>query len=176
MNFRSLVVTLIAGILLGIAGTIYLPDAIRPYLPESFADKETLVRGIVLSKQRTAKTLLLTANTSQGAVLATITKGIDEVDLLVGPGDTIDFTLKTYNPFIYNPRITKVVKSDRMPGPGSESSSPDLESHGGATMKETQPLQHGAAPGAATPPAVSGSKKTRGENKAGGSREKKIDQ
>jgi hypothetical protein len=170
MNIRSLVVTLIAGILLGIAGTIYLPDAVRPYLPESFTGKETMVKGIVLTKQRTAKALLLTANTSQGAVLATITKGIDEVDLLVGPGDTIDFTLKTYNPFIYNPKIAKVVKSDQTPVPSPEASLPSLESQGTVTMKEERPLKHSSAPSA-----TSGSRQTKGENKAAGSRGKKGD-
>jgi hypothetical protein len=171
MNIRSHVVTLIAGILLGIAGTIYLPDAVRPYMPESFAGKETVVKGIVLSKQRTAKALLLTANTSQGAVLATITKGIDEVDLLVGPGDTIDFTLKTYNPFIYNPKITKVVKSDQAPVPSPEASLSAMESKGTVTMKEAHPSQHNAAPSA-----TSGSKQTKVDSKATGTRGKKGEQ
>ncbi len=175
MNIRSLVVTLIAGILLGIAGTIYLPDAVlpsvRPYLPESFTGKETMVKGIVLTKQRTAKALLLTANTSQGAVLATITKGIEEVDLLVGPGDTIDFTLKTYNPFIYNPKITKVVKSEQTPVPSPEASLPSLGSQGTATIKEERPLKHSTAPSA-----TSGSRQAKGEKKADGARVTKGDQ
>jgi small basic protein len=107
---RSFCITLAIGIVLGVLGTVYLPRYVRPYLPASIAGKETVVTGTVAAKQRKEQSLLLTVNTPQGAVLITVTKNVDEVDLLVGENNTVEFALRTYSPFVENPRITRVLK------------------------------------------------------------------
>jgi hypothetical protein len=50
-------------------------------------------------------------------VLITITKKVDEIDLLIGEKNTIDFALKEYSPFVENPRITRVVKEEPLAKP-----------------------------------------------------------
>jgi hypothetical protein len=111
MNKRSSFIPFITGIVLGVLAAVYLPGYVRPYLPDWLAGKETVVTGTVTAKQRKDRTLLLTANTQQGAVLVTITKKVDEVDLLVSEGNTLEFALKAYSPFVDDPRITRVAKS-----------------------------------------------------------------
>lgn len=111
MNKTStIIVIFIVGILIGITGTIVLPKYMRPYLPESIVGKETTVKGVVVAKLRKGNSLLLTVNTPQGALLSTMNKKVDEIDLLVGVDDEIEFTLKKYEPFINDPKIKRVVK------------------------------------------------------------------
>jgi hypothetical protein len=117
MSNRSFCTILIIGIVLGVLGTIYLPSYVRPYLPASIMGKETVVTGAVTAKQRKDQSLLLTINTPQGAVLITVTKNVDEVDLLVGENNTIEFTLQKYSPFVENPRITRVFRDEQSPSP-----------------------------------------------------------
>jgi hypothetical protein len=50
-------------------------------------------------------------------MLVTITQKADEVDLLVGEGTTIDLALKTYGPFVEDPRIIRVMKAAPSPEP-----------------------------------------------------------
>ena len=118
MTNRSFCTILIIGIVLGVLGTVYLPRYVRPYLPASIImGKETVVAGTVTAKQRKDQSLLLTINTPQGAVLMTVTKNVDEVDLLVGENNTIEFTLQKYSPFVENPRITRVLRDVQSPSP-----------------------------------------------------------
>jgi hypothetical protein len=116
-NKRSSFVPFLIGAVLGVLGTIYLPGYVRPYLPEFFVKKDTIVTGTVAAKQRNDNTLLLTVDTPRGAVLITITKKVDEIDLLIGEKNTIDFALKEYSPFVENPRITRVVKEEPLAKP-----------------------------------------------------------
>jgi hypothetical protein len=116
-NKPSSFVPFFIGVVLGVLGAIYLPGYVRPYLPESLIKKDTVVTGTVTAKQRKDHTLLLTVDTSRGAVLVTITKKVDEIDLLVGETNTIDFTLKEYSPFVEDPKITRVIKEEQAPKP-----------------------------------------------------------
>jgi hypothetical protein len=108
---KRTVITFIMGILLGILGTLFLPNYVRPYLPESLSGKETVVTGTVLAKQKEKQALLVTVNTPQGALLATFMRKASEVDLLVNEKDQIEFTLQKYTPFIEDPKIIRVVKT-----------------------------------------------------------------
>ena len=110
MNKPSRIVPFVLGLLLGVFGTIFLPGYVRPHLPEWLTGKVTVVKGTVAAKQKKDAVLLLTVNTSDGALLATFTKKVDEISLLVNEKDVIEFTLQKYAPLIENPRITRILK------------------------------------------------------------------
>jgi len=113
MQKQSYVAPFVFGLILGILCTIFLPKYVRPYLPESIMGKAIVVKGTVIAKQKKANTLLLTVNTSQGALLATFDKKVDETNLLINEQDTIEFTLPKYLPFIEDPKIIRVVKEQQ---------------------------------------------------------------
>ena len=110
MNIRQWVVALLMGAVLGVVGTLFLPGLVRPYLPDSLAGRTVTVRGAVLGKERKPSALLLTVNTAQGAFLADFTRRIEETDLLVGAGDTVEMAIERYQPFLEDPRILRVEK------------------------------------------------------------------
>jgi hypothetical protein len=140
---KRTVITLIIGILLGVLGTLLLPKYIRPYLPESLAGKEAVVTGTVLTKQKEKNTLLMTVNTSQGALLSTFTRKVDEVNLLVNEKDQIEFTLEKYTPFIEDPKIMRVVKPSFPATVKAQTSAPKAAGKG---TKEAKPEQPGKSP------------------------------
>jgi hypothetical protein len=100
----------VLGLILGILCMIYLPKYVQPYLPESIAGKETVLKGTVLVKEKKGDALLLTVSTPEGALLATFKQKTREVDLLIKEKDEVQFTLPNYTPFIDNPKIIRVVK------------------------------------------------------------------
>jgi hypothetical protein len=110
MDKPSRLVPFVFGLVLGILGTIFLPDYARPYIPDWLMGKATVVKGTVTAKLKKADALLLTVNTPEGALLATFRKKVDEIGLLVNEKDMIEFTLPTYTPFIDDPRIMRIVK------------------------------------------------------------------
>lgn len=113
MNKSSRMLIFFFGLLLGIGGTIFLPDYVRPYIPEWVIGKATVVKGTVTAKQKKEKVLLLTVNTPEGALLATFNKKVDEVSLLVNEKDTIEFTLPKYTPFVEDPKIIRITKEQQ---------------------------------------------------------------
>jgi hypothetical protein len=98
------------GLILGILCMIYLPKYVQPYLPESMAGNETVLKGTVIVKEKKGDTLLLTVSTPEGALLATFKQKAGEIDLLIKEKDEVQFTLPTYTPFIDDPKIIRVVK------------------------------------------------------------------
>jgi hypothetical protein len=113
MRASQVVLILLIGIALGIAGTIYAPQLAGPYLPEGFlVKKPETVEGEVVRKQREGDRLLLTVQTSQGTVLATFKKKVGEIDLLVQQGDTLTLALTRYEPFVDDPAIDRVRKQE----------------------------------------------------------------
>jgi hypothetical protein len=113
---KQYTIPFVVGLILGIVGTIFLPDYVGPYIPEAIIGKPTVVEGIVTAKQKKADSLLLTVNTAQGALLATFDRQVDEINLLVNEKDKVEFTLPKYKPFIEDPRIIRVVKEEPAPG------------------------------------------------------------
>jgi hypothetical protein len=89
---------------------IYLPKYVQPYLPESMAGNETVLKGTVIVKEKKGDTLLLTVSTPEGALLATFKQKTGEIDLLIKEKDEVQFTLPNYTPFIDDPKILRVVK------------------------------------------------------------------
>lgn len=106
---------LIVGIALGAGGALFGPDFVEPYLPQAFRGKPVTVEGSVVEKQRKGPELLLTINTPQGALLATMSKRVPEVELLVNKGDSVELVLKKYEPFIKDPKIKRVRKGVARP-------------------------------------------------------------
>lgn len=110
MKKKIIILIFLIGVILGIGGTIFVPNLIAPYLPEVIHSKGTAVGGVVIAKQQKAAWLLLTVNTPQGAILATFKKKVAEIELLVEKGDTIVLLLREYKPFVDNPIIKQVTK------------------------------------------------------------------
>lgn len=109
---RPLVVVLILGILLGIGGTLFLPRLARSLLPEAIRGSPEVVAGLVVKERREPERVLLTLKTPRGAILAIFQENVTEVDLLVDQGDSVVLALRRYEPFVRNPEITGVKKTD----------------------------------------------------------------
>ena len=123
MNKSSGMVPFVIGLVLGILGTIYLPGYVRPYIPGWAMGNTTVVKGTVAAKQKKENALLLTVNTPEGALLATFTRKVDEINLLIHEKDAIEFTLSKYMPFIDDPKIIRVVKEQQaapVPAPAAK--------------------------------------------------------
>jgi hypothetical protein len=143
MHKQSRMVPFVFGLALGVLCTIFLPKYVRPYLPESVVGKETVVKGTVMAKEKKGAALLLTVNTSRGALLATFTKKGDEVNLLVNEKDDVEFTLEKYKPFIDDPNITRVVKAEQISSPDPEKTSVAPAKPAGKITKEVKPRTQG---------------------------------
>ncbi len=103
-----LIVTLLVGAALGVAGTIYVPPRVDPYLPKELRLKGRVVEGQVIGKQRDGARVLVKVQTDQGMILAAFTKRAAEIDLLVEPGATIALALPSDAPVIDDPAIESV--------------------------------------------------------------------
>jgi hypothetical protein len=136
MNKSSGMVPFVIGLVLGILGTIYLPGYVRPYIPEWAMGNTTVVKGTVAAKQKKENTLLLTVNTPEGALLATFTRKVDEISLLVNVKDAIEFTLPKYSPLIEDPRIIRIVKDQQAAPEPAPAAKPAEKS-----AKEAKPRQ-----------------------------------
>ncbi len=125
-NKPSRIVPFVFGLVLGILGTVFLPDYVRPYIPEWTTGKAVVVKGIVAAKQKKDNALLVSVDTRDGALLATFRKKVDEVNLLVNEKDVIEFTLPKYMPFIEDPKIMRVVK-EQPPAPEAKPEEKDAK-------------------------------------------------
>jgi len=128
------------GVLLGILGAIFLPNYVRPYIPQWVMGKTIVVKGTVAAKQKKENVLLLTVNTPEGVLLATFNKKVDEINLLINEKDTIEFTLPKYMPFIDDPTVIRVAKEQQ--------AAPEPEQG----TKEIRPRRHQKPPATAPAP------------------------
>ena len=103
-------VTLLVGITAGVAGTRLLPSAAETYLPD-LVMHVPLVEGRVVKKQREPDRLLLKVQTEHGPVLATFTRRVAEIDLLVEPGDVLLLRLPVDRTFVEDPAMERVKQS-----------------------------------------------------------------
>ena len=113
---RGFLVFLI-GLALGVAGTILLPDLLAPYLPQSLRGSEETVAGLVTAKERQDDKLLLTVDSPSGAVLATFSRKVAEISLLVDEGDSVTLAVRLAEPFVDDPTIRQVQKARRRQSP-----------------------------------------------------------
>lgn len=126
---------LVAGIVLGIAGTIFLPDLVRPHLPAALRGSGTRVRGLVVEKGRDGDKLLLTVDTPEGALLATFRRRVPEIELLVARGDSVTLGVHAYRPFVEEPELLGVRKPGEAAAAGS--AGPGAAQKGGAALPGT---------------------------------------
>lgn len=98
------------GFVLGIAVMIVARPFLSDSLPQAVGGKRESVAGPVAAKQQKGDRLLLTVNTRAGAILATFTRKVDEINLLVEQGDTVTLKIPGYQPFLENPEISRVGK------------------------------------------------------------------
>src|SRR5712691_8825276 len=94
-----LISTLLVGLAIGVGGTILLPSAIEPYLVSALRAPRRFVEGQVIGKQREQGHVLLKVQTEEALILATFTKKVPEIDLLVERGDSISLALANTGPF-----------------------------------------------------------------------------
>ena len=99
------------GLVLGVLGTLFVPDLLSPYLPDSLQKSEDTVAGLVTAKERQADKLLLTVDSPNGAVLATFSKKVAEISLLVDEGDSVTLAVRLVEPFVNDPTIRQVNKA-----------------------------------------------------------------
>lgn len=102
---------LVVGIVVGVVGTLFLPSLLAPYLPAALQPDRQEVRGLVLEKSREADRLLLTVESERGAMLATFSEQVAELDLLVAQGDSVTLSLGAYRPFVDDPSVMGVRKN-----------------------------------------------------------------
>jgi hypothetical protein len=135
------------GLVLGIVGTIFLPDFVRPYIPQWATGTAIVVKGTVAAKQKKESVLLLTVETPEGTLLATFKRKVDEINLLINEKDLIEFTLPKYMPFIDDPKIIRVVKAQQAAPDAAPAAKPKEQS-----MKEGKPRRQEKTPAAAPAP------------------------
>jgi hypothetical protein len=109
-RFLVTIIVLLVGIALGVFGILRGREYIEPYIPSLKPLDKTPVQGIVVKKLKNGTKLLMTLDTTEGALLATFTHKVDEIDLLVNEGDHLEFSLLKYKPFITDPVIHRVRK------------------------------------------------------------------
>ncbi len=150
-NKPSRITPFIFGVILGILGTIFLPNYVRPYLPQWVTGKAIVVKGTVAAKQKKENALLLTVDTPEGVLLATFKKKVDEINLLINEKDVIEFTLPKYMPFIDDPKIIRVVKEQQTaPEPAPEAKPEERGTKGVKPKRQDKPQSAAPAPGGAS--------------------------
>jgi len=110
---------LTGGLVLGVAATILAPRFLSPYLPDVFGGEREILTGPVLAEHRDGDRLLLTIQTGPGALIASFSERVAEIDLLVDPGDTVTIAVDDYDPFVENPDIEGVRKATHAGEPGA---------------------------------------------------------
>jgi hypothetical protein len=134
---KKFIVPFVLGLAVGVLAAVFLPGYVRPYIPEWALGKHVVVKGTVTAKQRKDDTLLVAVNTPEGELLATFTRKIDELNLLVHEKDELEFTLPKYAPFIEDPRIIRVIKEQQAaPGPAAEAGAPEKSAKQAVPSKE----------------------------------------
>ena len=108
-------IVFLIGIGIGVTGTLLAPRYLSPYLPAGLGGGGENLEGPVLGKRQEEGRLLLTVDALQGAVLATFSERVAEIDLLVDVGDTITLGVTGYEPFIDDPVFRGVRKATPTP-------------------------------------------------------------
>jgi hypothetical protein len=117
MKFWRGTLLFLIGVALGVGVVVIGPRAVSPYLPEALRGKVEVVEGEVTRKQRDPDRLLMTVVTPRGAILATFTKKVAEINLLVSEGDVLTLALHRVEPFVDDPVIRAVQKRSLPGGP-----------------------------------------------------------
>lgn len=126
-------VWLLVGLALGVAGTLLLPPLLRPYLPEAIRGGGVLLTGLILEEEREGDRLLLTVDADRGALIASFTRRVSEIGLLVERGDSVTLAVPDYEPFLEDPDIEGIRKArpgSRRPSAATDSADPSGRGEG----------------------------------------------
>ena len=85
---------------------------------------EKAIEGQVIGKQREQGHVLLKVQTEEALILATFTKKVPEIDLLVEQGDSISLALANTGPFVDDPVIERVMRPRSSQPPDSGQPAP----------------------------------------------------
>jgi hypothetical protein len=103
----------IGGFILGFLSAVIMnlvaPELLTPYVHEFIpVEQMEIVKGTVEKKQHEGNRLLLTIATSKGVLLATFSKKVQELDLLIAEGYSVTIRLTRYSPFVDDPKLERV--------------------------------------------------------------------
>lgn len=134
---KAKLLLLLLGIVAGVAAALLFPTLRERLLPESL--RRAATEGTIADKRLEADRLLLTLVTDEGAVLATFSQRLPEIDLLVAPGDTVGLALDGYRPFVEDPEIVRVRKASDEPPDTVPVARPAVGSVADSTLFEALP-------------------------------------
>lgn len=103
----------VLGVIVGLLLAFFVPPVIQGWLPEGMGGAKSTTTGVVVAKRLEKDRLLLTVESSNGAVLATFKQKVPEIDLLVDKGDEVTLGITSYEPFVEDPKILGVKKADQ---------------------------------------------------------------
>ena len=107
---KSKLLVFVLGLIVGLAVALALPRLLAPYLPTSLWSWAGSSEGVVEAKRWDDQNLLLTLVTEEGATLATFSRRVSQIDLLIDEGDQVTFAGRKYQPFVEDPVIGRVLK------------------------------------------------------------------
>lgn len=115
MKHPGWLIAFIIGLMLGISGPLFAPKFLVPHLPQALQGNTETVEGLVTLKQKENNQLLLTVSAPNGATLVTFIKNAKEMDMLVELHDRITLSVRHYEPFLFDPKVIQVKKSQDVP-------------------------------------------------------------
>jgi hypothetical protein len=104
------------GLIAGAIGAVVAPSWWQGLVPDALFPGGSM-ESVVLGKSREEGRLLLKLETVGGVLLATFTERVEEIELLVEPGDRVTLRVARYQPFLTDPRLDRVVKPEVMREP-----------------------------------------------------------
>ena len=103
----------LTGIVLGAVGALLAPRLAGPYMPVALAPEAPLA-GQVVDKRVEPERVLLRVSSGDGLLLAIFTTDLEEVDLLVSRGDSVELRAG-YEPLLRDPVIARVRRDAAAP-------------------------------------------------------------
>lgn len=155
----------LAGVLVGGLLVALFRPLIEPAVRNVLNIEEASTEGRVVAKRMQGERLLLTVDGDEGTVLATFTRRVPEIDLLVEEGDQLRLGVGRYEPFVEDPDVLAVHKSgfqeeerraerDAEQAPPGEPGAPEPEDRETARFQpepEPEPYETEAEPEPAEP-------------------------
>lgn len=134
------------GALIGFLVAVLFRPVFQPLVSEALRDESDRTEGRVVGKRLQGERLLLTVDASEGTILATFQKKVEEIDMLVEEGDLVTLGVPRYEPFVEDPPVLAVRKQEM---PAAAADGPEATAEPGPGLPPG-----GIVPGRAEPPAT----------------------
>lgn len=141
------------GALLGFLVALLFRPLVQPAVSELLRAEADRTEGRVVGKRLQGKRLLLTVNATEGTILATFGKRVEEIDMLVEEGDLVTLGVRRYEPFVEDPPVLAVRKREP-PALAAEPEAPAEAAEDPAWAEEQRRPEGGIVPGRAEPPRI----------------------